>query len=162
MVGLAEPGANWLCPLFWKKIQPLVQSTGGDPTPRVDVHHMKTRMTLSNETVLARPLAPEEIRRGQYVTLLDEIVELPSFLWTLPGDDLKPNELVRMKIKSGEGGIPLRVKSICLPFISVQTPQQETRVLDLRKVQLVRLSPEFGKSVSKALAKQSQPASLGL
>jgi len=123
---------------------------------------MKTRTPLSTETVLARPLAPEEIRRGQYVTPLNEFVEMPSFLWPFLDSELKPSDLVRIRIKSGEGGIPLRVKSICLPFVSVQTPQQEIRVLDLRRVQLVRLSTEFGKSVTKALAKQCRPGVWGL
>ncbi|WP_437229698.1 hypothetical protein SH661x_001578 [Planctomicrobium sp. SH661] len=118
---------------------------------------MKSSVTTTCEITLARPLAPEEVRCGQYVTILDEIVEWPSFMWCNAEAAGRPQDLIRMKIKSSEGGIPLRVKSICLPFVSVQTHLQQIQVLDLRRVQLVRLSREFGKSVWKALAKQAQP-----
>jgi len=116
---------------------------------------MKAHLSIPAQSSLARPLAPEEVRRGQYVTPLDEIHEWPSFLWPCPDSNLEPQDLVRVRLKSDEGGIPLRVTAVCLPFVSVRTPQQTTRVLDLRRVQLVRLSREFGKLVTKALAKHS-------
>lgn len=114
---------------------------------------MKTPVSTSAESALARSLAPEDVRCGQYVSVLDEIVESPAFIWSCAESDLKSGEMIRVRIKSNEGGIPLRVKSICLPFVAVQTPQLQTQLLDLRRVQLVRLSREYGKTVSKALGK---------
>jgi hypothetical protein len=53
-----------------------------------------TTETPSTTTVAAR-IAGEDINQGDYVTVLNEIVELPSYLWNCSGAALPADEPVR-------------------------------------------------------------------
>jgi len=120
---------------------------------------MNSRTTNTSACALARPLAPEDVRRGDYVSILDEVLEFPSFCWFGGTGETHPEDLIRIRMKSDEAGIPFRVAAVCLPFVSLHTAQGQIRVQDLRRVQLVRLSRDYGKSVWKALRKQSPSGS---
>ena len=100
---------------------------------------------------LARPLAPEEIRRGQFVTLFDEIWEVPSYFWPADTDTLAREQTVRVRTIPSTGGVPLRVKSVCLPFVLVKQPDGKQRALDVRKCRLALLGISFAKFAWKAL-----------
>jgi hypothetical protein len=123
---------------------------------------MKINTTINSECSLARPLGAEDVRRGQYVSVLDEFQEWPSFLWNSceVGNDPSQNALVRVRVKSPRAGIPLKVRSICLPFIQVQSPDRQTEVLDLRKVQLVLLTDDYAKGVLKGMEKSRDDLTL--
>jgi len=115
---------------------------------------MKSPTTSEPESTLARPLAPEDIQCGQYVAILEEIQELPSFLWNKCDSPLPPHELIRLRIKPNNAGTPLKVKALCLPFIHVQPPTGNSQILDLRKIQLVLLTEGFAKSVVKGIERK--------
>lgn len=124
---------------------------------------MKTNTTINSECTLARPLGAEDIRPGQYVSVLDEFQEWPSFLWSPFGTENPPQEsLVRVRIKSAQSGTPLKVRAICLPFVHVQTPDRQSEVLDLRKVQLVLLTEDYAKSVLKGTKRSREDSILKL
>ena len=93
---------------------------------------------------LAKTLAPEEICAGDYVARLYEIKEFPSWFWE---DGICPDreELVRIQYTPEDGGIPLKVKSVCLPFVLVKDPRAQRFTLDVRQVKLARLDREFAK-----------------
>jgi len=114
---------------------------------------MKSPTTSKPESTLARPLAPEDIQCGQYVAILEEFQELPSFLWNKCDSPLPPHELIRLRIKPATARTPLKVKALCLPFVNVQSPTGTSQIIDLRKVQLVLLSKGFSKSVVKGTLK---------
>lgn len=124
---------------------------------------MKTDTTINSECSLARPLGAEDIRRGQYVSVLDEFQEWPSFLWNSFGEEATPqNSLVRVRVKPAGAGIPLKVRALCLPFVHVQTPDRQSEILDLRKVQLVLLAEDYAKSVLKGMGKNREDPLLKL
>lgn len=112
--------------------------------------------TTNSDTQLGRSVAPEDLRRGDFVSILTEIAEYPSFLWDGDSQLLSANEPVRVPCRPDDGGIPLKVKAICLPFVFVKAATGDRRILDVRKCQLVRLSSDYVRSVWKALKKSNR------
>ena len=117
---------------------------------------MKASATTSDETNVARPLAGEDLRCGDFVSVLYEIVEWPSFFWTC-NPSLPADEPVRLPTRPSDSGTPLKVKSICLPFVFVKTPTGQHRTLDVRKHRLARLHDEYAEAVWKALRRPATP-----
>ncbi len=115
---------------------------------------MKSNATTNKETYVSRSLAAEDLKCGDFVGILHEIVEWPSFFWSCDGQLLPPDELVRIACRASDGGTPLKVKAICLPFVFVKKPCGQHRILDVRQHRLVRLSREYAKPVWKALGKR--------
>ena len=74
--------------------------------------------------------------------------------WPNHSHQLTPSEPVRIQQKASDGGIPLKVKAICLPFVFVKLPDGQHKMLDVRRQYLVRLSPGFARPVWKAMSKQ--------
>ena len=114
---------------------------------------MNSDVTTS-ETYVSRSLAAEDLKCGDFVGILHEIVEWPSFLWSSDPQLLPPHELVRLQCRASDGGTPLKVKAICLPFVFVKKPCGQHRILDVRQHRLVRLSGDYAEPVWKALAKR--------
>ncbi len=72
---------------------------------------MKARMLEEENSCVAATVAPEDLRRGDFVAVLSQIVELPTFLW----DDILPNsrdELVRIRYLPTDDRVPLKVKAM--------------------------------------------------
>jgi hypothetical protein len=113
---------------------------------------MSTNTSTTDRTALASILAPEDLRCGDYVAVLDEIVEVPSWLWCdSPVDTESPQ---RIRCRAEDGGVPLKVKAICLPFVFVKSAQRQKRTLDVRQYQLVRLDRHYARTVWKELRRQ--------
>ena len=111
-----------------------------------------TTETPSTTTVAAR-IAGEDINQGDYVTVLNEIVELPSYLWSCSGATLPADELVRIPYKPSDAGQPYKVIAVCLPFVYVKRPRGGVNVIDTRQQQLVRLDPDHSRMVWKQMRK---------
>jgi hypothetical protein len=116
---------------------------------------MKTHAKTQSESLMAKSLAAEDLRCGDFVSVLHEIVEWPSCYWPNHSHQLTPSEPVRLQQKSSDGGIPLKVKAICLPFVFVKLPDGQHKMLDVRRQHLVRLSPDFARPVWQTLRKQT-------
>jgi hypothetical protein len=109
--------------------------------------------STSTQTVIAASVAPEDLERGNFVAILNEVFEFPSFMWC----DCVPAErdqLVRLRCLPMHAGVPLRIKSLCLPFVFVKSPFGHYQTVDVRKVQLVRLKDTYAKTVWKALRRR--------
>jgi len=102
---------------------------------------------------LAKMVAGEDLRVGDFVAMLNEVVEFPSFFWCCDSGLLPPHETVRIQWKARSAGEPLKVKAICLPFVLVKKAGGKCRTLDIRQCQLVKLSPRFAKKAYKAFKK---------
>jgi hypothetical protein len=109
--------------------------------------------TAAAEATLAKVLAPEEIRLGDFVTPLFVIAELPSFWWCLDAWNRPLEEPVRIRFTPSAQGAPLKVRSVCLPFVLVKSPAGEQATLDLRNCQLARLDKMHAKRAWKAFKK---------
>jgi len=121
---------------------------------------MTPQLQEKHGNLLAARVAPEDLRRGDFVAVLSEVIELPSFLWseTLPrGQD----ELVRLRRLPTDERAPSRVEAICLPFIFVKLPCGKYETIDVRLASLARLEKEYAKTVWKALRKRPSTSRLG-
>lgn len=108
----------------------------------------------AEETALAATVAPEDLRCGDYVSLLNEVFELPSWLWNCDAPLAPGHEYVRVQLAARDGGTPLKVQAICLPFVLLKTPKGKHRTVDLRSCQLVRLSAEYARRAWIAMRKK--------
>ena len=79
---------------------------------------------LSAEVVstLAKPLAPEDVRAGNFVTLLHVTYELPSYLWSAESFQLPHDQPVRIQLIPEESGAPLKVdlSAFLLPLSKIR------------------------------------------
>lgn len=137
--------------------------TSREPTkagscPRYMASSAKTELESSTaaRATLAKSLAPEDIRLGDYVTPLYVIAELPSFWWGANAWEHPPNEPVRIRFMPRDQGAPLKVRSVCLPFVLVKSPTATQAMLDLRTCQLARLDHAHAKRAWKAFKKNSR------
>ncbi len=112
---------------------------------------MKTASASTFQTTVAVRISGEDIKPGDFVTILNEIIELPSFLWACSGTTLPPDEPVRTRFMPKEAGQPFRVIAVCLPFVYVKRPQGKLATFDTRQQQLVRLDRASGRKVWKQL-----------
>ncbi|MEM9589391.1 MAG: hypothetical protein AAGA03_19070 [Planctomycetota bacterium] len=117
---------------------------------------METTTETHYATNVAARVAGEDIRRGDYVTVLNEIVELPSFLWCCSGGTLPADEPVRIRCMPGDAGHPFRVVAVCLPFVYTKRPKGGTATFDTRQYQLVRLDRDSGRAMWKRLRKPAK------
>ena len=116
----------------------------------------KCKRAAAAEATLAKALAPEDIRQGDYVTPLFVIAEVPSFWWCAESWNLPLNEPVRIRFRAPSEGTPLKVRSVCVPFVLVKSPGGEQKTLDLRACQLARLDRSHAKRAWKAFRKASK------
>ncbi len=110
--------------------------------------------TSRADATLAKALAPEEIRPGDYVALLNVVCELPSFFWCDDAALMPREQPVRIQFTPGSGSAPMKVKSVCLPFVLLKHPDGRKFTLDVRRSKLARLGTDFAKIAWKALKSQ--------
>lgn len=117
----------------------------------------RTEEPSDTRSTLAQPLAPEDIRSGDFVTLLHEIREVPSFWWPADGCLRPPHEPIRMRLTPTSEPFPMKVKSVCLPFVLVKLPHGNRHTLDVRACRLARLNKKFAAASWKAY-RSSKPS----
>lgn len=110
--------------------------------------------TSGADATLAKALAPEEIRPGDYVALLNVVYELPSFFWCDDAALMPREQPVRIQFTPESGSAPLKVKSVCLPYVLVKHPDGRKFTLDVSRSKLARLATDFATLAWKALKGQ--------
>jgi hypothetical protein len=126
---------------------------GMAPTPseQSDTKHSATQSVKS--LAVAKTLAPEEIRAGDFVAILRVTTQWPSFFWC-GGEAPQPVEsAIRIPWILNDGGVPLRVVSVCLPFVLAKPPTGPSIILDVRVCQFGKLGVPFAIAARKALKK---------
>ncbi len=98
---------------------------------------------------LARALAPEDVRRGQYVSMLYMVDEAVPF-FAEPESWRSPTPLRYLLLPCG-GMTPMRVLDVCLPFVFVRGAWGGHATLDVRQHKLARVSRRFGRLAFKRL-----------
>ena len=119
---------------------------------------MKTKSETRSKTAItvAARIAGEDIAKGDYVTILSEIIELPSFLWNCSSISIPIDEPVRLRYLPRSVGEPHRVVSVCLPFIYAKRPKGNLIAFDTRQQQLVRLDRDSSRSLWKQMRKAAK------
>jgi hypothetical protein len=117
------------------------------------------RVEVSDESecaadiALAKALAPEEIRPGDYVAPLFMVVEWPSWYRDdcVLGESREP--LQNAMLPPCEP-TPLKVVAVCLPLVLARSPTGEEGTLDIRRFRLARLERRFARRAWKAYRKR--------
>jgi hypothetical protein len=110
---------------------------------------MKRTTTARPDSFAVQTVAVEDLQAGDIVTVTAVFIEVASYHWD--NDMLPPHEPVRVATTPRDAGMPLKVKTIYLPFIHVKTPRGRHLVLDVRRHRIVRLGDDYAKQVWKAL-----------
>lgn len=102
-------------------------------------------MTTTN--LLSHVLAPEDIQVGDYLAILRVTSEyvVPPWQRTDCNPELTP--VMRFAHYPANTGRPLKVLEICLPFVLVEKPNGKHTSLDVRRMQLARISAAYGERV---------------
>jgi len=108
----------------------------------------------ASDCSLAETVAPEDLCVGDYVAILNEINEYPSFLWCRDPELNPPHEPIRVQWRACDGGKPFKVRAVCLPFVLLKNPNGKHKSIDIRGVQLVRLSREYAKRTWSVMRKK--------
>jgi hypothetical protein len=105
------------------------------------------------QAALAKALAPEDIRPGDYVAPLFEVVEWPSWY----RDDCvlgESREPLRNAMLPTCEPAPLKVVAVCLPLVLARRPTKEEVTLDVRRYRLARLDRRFARRAWKSARKR--------
>ncbi|MFG0266713.1 MAG: hypothetical protein ACF8AM_16430 [Rhodopirellula sp. JB055] len=117
---------------------------------------MRTTSETQSATNVAARVAGEDIQKGDFITVLSEIFEVPSFLWNCADVSLSPDEPVRTRYLSTANGTPYKVTVVCLPFVYAKRPRGSIVCFDIRRHEMVRLDRESGQSIWKLLKKKKK------
>ena len=104
---------------------------------------------MSTAPTICQTLPPEDVGVDDYVTQMQIVHELPSFYWS---DDVTlqdPGLPVRYACIPGGSGLPARVRSVCLPFVFVETATGDFLTWDVRLCRIARMSPQYAEQVWK-------------
>ena len=113
--------------------------------PLMTVAAMSTATTqteLSQQTV-SRRLAAEDICVGSYITVVQQVSELVSFLWFGDMSAADREQPVMYRHTPCNSGEPFRVLAVCLPFVFAENLHGEAETFDLRHCEVARLSGEY-------------------
>lgn len=100
---------------------------------------------MCHDSLLAKELAPEEVRKGDFVQLLYDVHEFLPF-WALT-DRYADVTLLRIQTLPCGEQTPLKVVAVCLPFIAVKTVERKHKTLDLRACRIARVSERYARLV---------------
>ena len=105
---------------------------------------------MSTESNIARTVAPEDIRPGAYVTILHVIDEFLPLVFDSNDASWRSVQPFRVRWLPYGDQSPMKVKSVCLPFVFVMLPDGAHRTLDVRRHQLAEVARDYGRSVFEA------------
>ncbi len=111
--------------------------------------------TTTTEMTLVKTLAPEDICRGNYVTILTKVCEYPSYFWNGSSQYIEASDVVSIRYRPPETGEPMKVIDICLPFLFVKPLKGKPQTLDVRACQLAKMSDRYVKNVRKSINKKA-------
>lgn len=94
---------------------------------------------------VAREVAPEDIRRGDFIAVLHELDENVPFL-TAGDQCTTPVHVVRVWLLPRYPQA-FRVLAVSLPFVLMEEHDNDKRLLDVRQVRIARLSPALGRTL---------------
>lgn len=108
-------------------------------------------MKTEDDNCIAQALAPEDIRSGDYVSILHMVGE---FLPCIDESPWRPIEPVRVLLLPWSVS-PMKVVEVCLPYVLIRGMDGKHHTLDTRRYRLARVSKEFGRKAFKRFQKES-------
>jgi hypothetical protein len=111
---------------------------------------------MSDSTTTCERLAPEDLEEGDFVTVLRAVHEVPSFFWCADSMSRPPEKPIEYEYTPAHAGTPLRIESVCLPFLFVKHPDGSYSTIDIRRTQLARMPRGYAKLVIEKTTKQAR------
>jgi hypothetical protein len=115
----------------------------------------QTSNMKTSPRMLARALAPEDIRPGYYVAVLYVIGEYVPWL-ALDEAGWRRVEPVRVRLLPWFGKHPMKVIDVCLPYVLVREANGDCRTLDVRRYRLARVTRRFARTASEHVRAQKK------
>jgi hypothetical protein len=137
-------------------------------------------MNMENfQSSVVRPIAPEDIREGDYLAVLHVVHEqaplvVPAEGWSNASRSMEP---MRVTMLPCGDNVPLKVEAVCLPFVLVKAPLSPAarafgfadmsapttllRTLDVRRYRFARLPEEYGRRVYRMLKRRGERKQAG-
>ena len=112
---------------------------------------MMDTLTDQVSTPAVRRLGPEDLQRGQYVTVMQRTGQSLNYHLFCESPEHPSVTVERYAYLPKQAGQPLKVLALCIPFVLVKTARGKCHMLDLRRVDLALLSDDFGRAAFKAL-----------
>src|ERR1043166_2926153 len=116
-----------------------------------------TTQDPSQQSMLAAPVAPEDIRVGDYLASMNDVNQFvlracePDWQAGLDGAAKPPQlHLVRVRMADPFPEV-LRVLAVGLPFVLVEDPQGIISLITCRLSDVARLPPELGRRAMRTL-----------
>lgn len=98
----------------------------------------------SATTDAVKTVAPEDLRVGDFVTILLTDCQFPTHFWQWFPPKVPEGQPVTLTFMPSDNiGVPLKVVAICLPFVAVENADEEQRSLDIRQCKLGWLSKDY-------------------
>jgi len=105
------------------------------------------------------PGAPEDLRPGEYISVLQVLHEECS-LFSTDERFWERREPRRMYYLPGTIK-PLRIVSVCLPYVLVEKPGGQHKTLDARRYRLARLTEQFGRAAFEKMKPRNNESKPG-
>ncbi|HKQ47036.1 MAG TPA: hypothetical protein VJZ71_03075 [Phycisphaerae bacterium] len=102
-------------------------------------------MEKEDEKTISQVLAPEDIRAGDYVSILHVLGEFLPLFFEQPWQPVEPIRVMLYPCSVQ----PMKVVEVCLPFVLVRKVNGKHETLDVRQHRLARVSKEFGRKAFK-------------
>jgi len=115
----------------------------------------QTSNMKTSTRMLARALAPEDIRPGYYVAVLYVIGEYVPWL-ALDEAGWRRAEPVRVQLLPRFGDHPMKVIDVCLPYVLVKEADGDYRTLDVRRHRLARVTRRFARTAFERVRAQQK------
>jgi hypothetical protein len=112
-------------------------------------------MARSRSEFVARPVAPEDIRNGEFIAVLEVIAERVPGCWC-DVDAFQPLKARRFVRLPQDDCNPLEVLGVCLPFVFVRQHDGDLRTLDVRRLRFARLEKAYARRAISLLKKLSR------
>ncbi|MDG1893566.1 MAG: hypothetical protein P8J37_01525 [Fuerstiella sp.] len=96
---------------------------------------------------VSRRLAAEDIQIGSYITVVQQISELVSFLWLGDTSPEGREQPVLYRHTPSNCGEPYRVLAVCLPFVFGEDIRGEAETFDLRQCEVTQLTAGYVEAV---------------
>jgi hypothetical protein len=110
-----------------------------------------TPETPTTEVRTVRPVAPEDLAPGMYICALAAAANAwPDIDCAREGATVRAARVVYIP---QDGGVPVRVRSVCLPFVLAETFDGRAQVLDIRMLRIARVRKKHARAVFAALQK---------
>lgn len=105
----------------------------------------------------SRRLAPEDLARGQHVALLS--VRHERLPWLISdASEARKYEFETLPDTDEHACDPMKVESVCLPFVLVKQANGDSRVIDVRQCRLALVSDAFARRVFRARGPKPEKA----